>query len=293
VKGATLPTETAQRRLNNILQKIEHLRPMPGSVSRVLSALEIPDVSSGHIAELLGLDQALSALVLRFANSAVMGYDADCSNLSDAVMRLGFKRIKTLILGAATSDSLNQSLAGYRIGYGALWNHSVATATMAEWLCRALNYPDPEEGYVAGLLHDMGKLFLDQYVRVDYSRIIAKMNNSSILLWQVEVELFGIDHAGVGGLMAQKWRFPEKLVEAIRCHHTPSLAFEQPKLAATINIANAFATRDEIGLTDPHGDIVHPEALSILNITDKQLERLKTDMSDYFKVGQSFVNGKK
>jgi len=270
-----------QNRLNQILNSIERLRPMPTNVSRILMMLDDPMTTASEISEMVGLDQALAALVLQFANSATLGYGPVCSNLLVAVMRLGFRRIKTLLLGAAASGSLNNTLTGYRLGAGALWNHSIATAMAAQWLARYLGYPDPEEAYVSGLLHDIGKLVLDQFVQVDYSRLIQSMSQSNLLLWQAEERMFGIDHSGVGGLMAKKWNFPPVLVEAIRYHHAPSLAMDNSRLAAIINIANSAAVSEKYGSVDPHGHVIHPEAPRVLSIENQTLDKLMSELKTY------------
>lgn len=258
---------------------------MPSSVERVLREVDNPYASAGMISEYISLDQALAASVLQMANSAAMGFGFRCSSIDEAVMRLGFKRIKTLVLGAATSGTLNHRLPGYRYGSGELWNHSVACAAAAQWISRALGFPNPEEAYVAGLLHDMGKLILDQFVLADYSHIISLMHKRHMLLWQVEEELLGINHATVGGKTSQKWRFPEILQEAIAYHHTPSLASNHQKLASVINIANAFASRSNVGLTDPEGRFIHPEALVVLKIDDEKVARMQLEMENSLRFG--------
>ena len=191
------------------------------------------------------------------------------------------------MLGAASSGPLNHRLPGYRYGSGELWNHSVACASAAQWIARSLGFPNPEEAYVAGLLHDMGKLLLDQYVLADYSHIISLMRQKRMRLWQIEEELFGINHATTGGMTAQKWRFPEILQEAITYHHAPSLAVKYQQLASVINIANAFANRTDVGINDPEGKFVHPEALAVLKIDDEKVTRMQLEMDNSLRFGGS------
>jgi putative nucleotidyltransferase with HDIG domain len=270
------------QKVDRILKSVDQMRPMPTSITRILRALEDPMNTAGAISELIGLDQALAASVLQMANSAGLGYNAVCTSLSDAVMRLGFKRVKVLVLGAATSGPLTRRLNGYRLGANELWNHSVYTAVAAQWLSRALHYPDPEEAYVAGLLHDMGKLLLDQYVMVDYNKMVELMKNYNLAMWQVEEHLLGVHHATVGALMAEKWNFPVILVDAIRFHHAPSLARTKQTLPAIINIANAFSNQQHsVATDDVLGKTIHPESLNILHLDEIQVERIKSDMERY------------
>jgi len=272
-------------KINQIVHSVENLRPIPTSVSRVMMMLDDPSSTARDISEMIGMDQALAATVLQMANSVALGFSPACANLKDAVMRLGFKRIKTVVMGAGVSGSLNKSLTGYRYGYGVLWNHSIAVATAAQWLSQALQYPDPDEAYVAGLLHDMGKLMLDQYVQIDYAQMVDMMKRYRQPLQVIEEKLFGIDHASVGGMMAQKWNFPVTLVDTIRFHHAPSLVRTNSPLAAIINLANAFDPQDMHGLSSDKDLKIHPEALNILHLDIVQVERLRERMHEYFKVG--------
>ncbi|MBA4384121.1 MAG: hypothetical protein C0410_05240 [Anaerolinea sp.] len=268
-------------KVDTIIRTVENLRPMPTSITRALRAIEDSNATSTEISEIIGLDQALSASILQSANSVAMGFSTDCSKLSEAVMRLGFKRLKGLILGIAAVGPFNQSLKGYRFGAGELWNHSIATAVSAEWIARELRYPDPEEAYTAGLLHDMGKLFLDQFVFSDYTRIVDLMLKYKLTLYMAEEQLLGIDHAKVGGLIAEKWNFPVVLVDAIRYHHTPSFARSNQRLPAIINVANSYFenTGNQNALFFERS--IHPEIYQILNISQERIDQMHMQLTNY------------
>lgn len=268
-------------KVDTIIRTVENLRPMPTSITRALRAIEDSNATSTEISEIIGLDQALSASILQSANSVAMGFSTDCSKLSEAVMRLGFKRLKGLILGIAAVGPFNQSLKGYRFGAGELWNHSIATAVSAEWIARELHYPDHEEAYTAGLLHDMGKLFLDQFVFSDYTRIVDLMLKYKLTLYMAEEQLLGIDHAKVGGLIAEKWNFPVVLVDAIRYHHTPSFARTNQHLPAIINVANSYFenTGNQNALFFERS--IHPETYQILNISQERIDQMHMQLTNY------------
>lgn len=269
------------QQIDQILASVEKMRPMPTSITRILNALDDTNNTAGIISDLIGLDQALAASVLQMANSAGLGFSNVCISLSDAVMRLGFKRIKVLVLGAASSGPLTRRLNGYRLGAGDLWNHSVSTAVTAQWIARYLQFKDPEEAYVAGLLHDMGKLILDQYMNVDYSRIVDYMRSYNLALWQIEEKMLGVDHSMVGSLMAQKWNFPLELIDAIRYHHAPSLARSKQHLGAVINLANALCKDPRSVDLDPFGMVIHPETLKILGVDELQVKRIRELLVEY------------
>jgi putative nucleotidyltransferase with HDIG domain len=269
-----------EKPVQKIVDSIEQLRPLPSSVSRVLKALEEPNSTAGTIADFIGLDQALSASVIQMANSAGLGYAKDCLSLREAVMRLGFKRLKILVMGAGAAGPLTRRLAGYRLGSGELWHHSLSAAVVAQWVAQAVRYPKPEEAYVAGLLHDIGKLLLDQFILEDYGKIYDRVQREQLCLWQVEEELFGIDHAGVGCRMTQKWSFPQPLIEAIHYHHAPGMAIQHEELPAIVNIANAF-TAPQSPLLNVFEHVTHPASLHVLGLTEARLEKMQQDATEY------------
>lgn len=265
------------QRVDAIVNSVRQLRPIPSNVTRILKDIENPHITIGVVSEYVGLDQALAALVLQVANSVSMGYGRSCSSLKEAVMRIGLNRLKSILLAASSYGPLNQRLSGYRLGAGELWNHSISTAVAAEWLARHFDYPDPEEAYVSGLLHDIGKLLLDQYILADYSQITTFVEKYKLPLWQIEEKLIGIDHAKVGGLIAERWDFPHQLTDAIRFHHYPSLARSNVRLPAIVNLANGLVCSTLETSNAFSGGDIHPETLNIFNLNDKDVEKLRND----------------
>ena len=266
------------QQVEDIIQSVAGLRPMPGNVARVLKEVDRPDIGIGTLAALICLDQALAALVLQASNSAALGYSRMCFTVYDAIMHVGLNRLKTILLTSSATGMMKRGLSGYRLGEGELWHHSLVTAVAAEWLAQALHYPNPEEAYIAGLLHDMGKLLLDQFVLRDYSMIVYYVQRDQLPLWQVEEKLIGLDHAKVGGLMSEHWNFPVPLVDAIRFHHTPSFARTNPQLPAIVNLANSISGEFQQGNPDLFSFQLHPESLNILKIDAAKAEDLKTKM---------------
>lgn len=270
------------RKLNEILGSITRLRPLPTSTNRILKALEEPQTTAGFVAELIALDQALTAYTLRVANSVALGYSSTCSSIKDAVMRLGFRQVRSLVVSTVASGPLSSRLSGYRLGDKELWNHSVSVASAAHWLAGTLRYPDPEKAYVAGLLHDIGKLVLDQYVFADYNEMVNMMNQYHLPMWQVERQLYGVDHAAVGGLITSHWQFPKELVDAIQYHHTPGIDQPNKRVAAIVNLANGMLppeNTDSIKM-ELEGRVIHPDSLQILNIPEPSLESLQNRLID-------------
>ena len=265
---------------NIIVRSISQLKPMPSNVAHILREIDREDVTIELLAGMIGLDQVLTALVLQMSNSASLGYSRTCTTLYDAIMHIGLRRLKSILTTSNATGMMGRILKGYRLGAGELWQHSLAVGTVSEWLAQALHYPDPEEAYVAGLLHDIGKLLLDQSVLSNYAQIVEFVRKYKEPLWQVEEKLLGIDHARVGGLIAEHWTFPVVLVDAIRFHHVPSFARINQKLPAIVNLANSFTEDLQVTHSDLLSFQLHPESLHILKLTPQQAEKLKTTMLD-------------
>ena len=266
------------KKVAQIVESIGSLRPMPGNVARILKEMNNPNIGIGTLADFISLDQALAAQVLQMSNSVSLGYPRTCSTLYEAIMQIGLGRLKTILLASSATDLLKQRLSGYRLGEGELWHHSLVTAVASEWLAQALRYPNSEEAYISGLLHDIGKLFLDQFVLNDYSSIVDYVQRYQLQLWQVEEKLIGIDHAKVGGLIAERWNFPVVLVDAIRFHHAPSFARINRGLPAIVNIANSFAADFQPNNPDLFSFSIHPESLNILRIDSERIEKLRSQL---------------
>jgi len=279
------------QKVEDIVQSVNNLRPMPANVVRLVKEVDKPEISIRNLAGLISLDQALASMVLQMSNSVSLGYSRTCSTVYEAIMQIGLGRLKTLLLSSSATDMLKRRLNGYRLGEGELWRHSLVTAVAAEWLAQALHYPNTEEAYVSGLLHDIGKLFLDQFVLSNYRAIVDYVQQYQMQLWQVEEKLLGIDHARLGGMMAERWNFPVVLVDAIRFHHAPSFARINQPLPAIVNLANSFAADYQTTSTELFSFQLHPESLNILKIDTATVEKLRLSMKtsglfpDYSAIG--------
>ena len=259
------------------------LKPLPTSVTRVLNAVDNQMSNAGIVGELLGLDHVLAARVLQAANSAYLGYIPSCSNLTDAVVRLGFNRVRIIVLGVVTSSALETPLKGYCYSSTDLWNHSVSVATAAQWLARTLRYPHPEEAYVAGLLHDIGKTALNHLIIGIYHEFYKMVTEKSLPVYRVERMYFGLDHAFVGGMMAEKWNFPENLIYGIKHHHTPSESPDDGYIASIINIADACNPYSNNKDNNYGISNIHPASFDILKLNEAMIFNKAQELNSYYK----------
>ncbi len=239
-----------QVELETLLQQTDHLPPLPQVAMKALQLIDNPRCRITDLSRVLSLDQALAGRILRWANSAFYGLRYQVATLDRAIVYLGLMTVRELIVAASVSDLLNRQVAGYSLKRGDLWRHSVAVASGTRWVARQRNYSALDRAFIAGLLHDIGKLVLDKFLRSDmrWQERWNTMREQGLSFTEMECELTGHDHAEIGGYIASKWNLPESLCEAIALHHRPSTAASEPDLVGFVHIADAGALMAGIGL---------------------------------------------
>ena len=186
-------------KLQHILKRVQDLPPLPTSAMRVIALTKNPATSVKELEFVIGQDPALTAGILRQANSAYYGYARRISSLQEAIVRLGFHVIQGLAMSSAVAPLLKTELAGYGIEQEGLWKHSLLTAMAAKRLCQRRKLPYGDVAFTAGLLHDIGKLIISIYVQEVGDYLIKKVTEAQLSYVELEEKVIGFDHARVGG----------------------------------------------------------------------------------------------
>lgn len=227
--------------------EIDKLTPMPASLARLAEVVGHPDTSVAEVSAVVELDQALTANVLRLANSAWSAASTTIDTVRGAVLRLGAGRILEIAVGERVAGQMNRACPGYELGEHELWRHSVAAALATEQLKNFAREPVPGVAFTAALLHDIGKLVLGRHLSAEMIAQVRELSQRAGLCYlDAERQLIGTDHAEVGGAVARHWQFPAVIVDAIERHHDPD-AQPEPVLDA-VHIANAVAKLIGVGL---------------------------------------------
>lgn len=205
--------------LNMLINRIERLPALPHVISLVLRKIDDPRSSISDIAKALSGDEGLVANILKLANSAYYGFPRRVVSVTEAVVILGLNTLKSLIYTVLAKDLLGKEVKGYALNKGDLWRHSIACAIICREIARKKRLWDVESFFVAGLLHDIGKIILDEYLQPEYEEVVKKISESLEPFNVIEKELLGFDHQEVGGLLAKKWNLPDFLISAISHHH--------------------------------------------------------------------------
>lgn len=260
--------------LEAILSQIDNLPELPQVATKVLQLLNDAGSSSHDLARIIASDQALTAKILRLANSAYYGVSRRITTVNDAVTILGFSALKSLILIATAYGAVSQSLMGYGLKAGELWQHSLLTAELSRCLAEKTLFAQPDEAFTAGLLHDIGKVALNQLALPEIYRAVKLSENQSIPLHEAELAILGFHHGTVGGHLGDKWNLPGVLCEAIAQHHTPSLTAPH-QLSATVALANALALGDPppTPMLILH-DLTESQALALIGRAQQSMEEM-------------------
>ncbi|MDI9376870.1 MAG: HDOD domain-containing protein, partial [Acetomicrobium sp.] len=196
------PKEIIKRR---ILKRVKDIPSLPQFVILTLKKIDDERSSASDVAKSLSKDQGLVVRVLRLANSAYYGIPRTITSVTEAVALLGFKTLRSIVLAASIYPYMAESQKGYALDKGELWRHSLGVAYLSRYIGEKVGGIDLEEAYLAGLLHDIGKIVLNEYVRYGYSVINKMVEEKSIPFTYAEREVLGFDHAEIGGMIIDQW----------------------------------------------------------------------------------------
>jgi putative nucleotidyltransferase with HDIG domain len=230
-----------------LLKDIDKLEPLPVTAQALLRAVSDGDVSFAKIAELIELDQAVAANVLRLSRTAAYAGAQNVGTVREALLRLGTSALLDLVLGDFMKR-LKFTAPMYRLSEDELWLHGAAAHLAVKAIqAEKPNGKVPQTALTAALVHDIGKLVMVRHLKADVAVILQHCRDEKTTFVEAERALFGTDHAAVGAAMARKWKFPEPITEAIERHHDAELRESNPLIDAVVT-ANLVSKTIGMGL---------------------------------------------
>jgi len=241
--------EAKQQRLKRITQSIIGLPTLPTVITQLIGLIDNPRTSAHDVSELISTDQALTAKILKLANSAFYGFPREIATVNHAVVVLGFETVKTLGLSVsvlerfAAGNSDNSQFDRQKF-----WDHSLACGVAARILAAKLRYQHEKgKAFAAGILHDIGKLILSQYFPNEFSEVLELTHSEGMYIGQAEEQVLGLTHAQVGAWLVEKWNLPQELVDTVSYHHTPRRLRGGNQMPSLIHLADFLCRHERIG----------------------------------------------
>ena len=253
----------------SILHTLDNLPALPHLVSKAKDILTDPDADFKEFERIVATDQGIVMKVLRQANSAHYGQSRKITSIKRAAVVLGFKVLGELVMKASASSLLNKPLRGYCLRPLDMWRHSLTTAVLASEIARIRAIEMINDAFIAGLIHDVGKLILDSYILERIKKFNQYMESNEKGLLKAEKLALGWNHAEIGGLVCERWNFPKHIYNAVKYHHNPS-KMGNDQLAYLIYFSNLMSKiEDEDTETTILG--LEDTAKSILDIREDDL----------------------
>lgn len=249
---------------------------LSGAATEIMGLVDNLHTSIREYERIILRDPVLTANILRAANSAYYGGGGQISNLSGAIARLGINTVRSICISAAFHTSLRTKKIHALFDAQSFWQHSLAVACSSKVLGVMMHYPEPERAFIAGLLHDVGKIAMYLFMPLQMNLIHRAMEAEPITQFDAEEQLLQVTHQDCGKLVMQKWQLPCIYGEAIGNHHHPFMDRDKAdSLALLVHIGNGLAHRAGIPsvLNEPDPG-VDSEVLEELGLQEDQLNEL-------------------
>jgi len=286
-----MPDKSSEEVVDKILERIKALPTLSIVVAKVIQVVSNPLTSASDLSNIITVDQALTAKVLRLANSAFYGFPFRIKNITQAVSILGFDTIRNLALTVSVHKIFSSDASGTGFTHQEFWKHSVGVAICSSLLAKRIKYKSPEGAFTAGLLHDIGKNFFEQYMHKEFVRVLKNATEKNITVYDSEREIIGVDHAAVGKLMAEKWNLPHELKAGIAYHHRPEEEKEETVMAVMVNAANIICKKKQFGFSGDN--VIMPitgESRELLQLDEAAEEEIIEKLESELKEAKAFIN---
>ena len=253
---------SSQTMLDKITATIGELPASPAIVAKVMGLTADLNASVEDLGEVLASDSALTAKVLRLSNSSFYGRSRSVSSLKEAILILGFYTLRSMVIASST-HALYGRKDNAQFGQK-LWDHSLACGMASRLVARRIHHPKIEEIFIAGLLHDIGKMILGQKLTAAYDKVVREVEETGRSFVEIELARLGFSHVEVGATILQKWNFPPELVVGVKSHHDAVCDSGESvaPIGCVVGFSNKLAKQIAVGFEEPDFDLLagHPFA---------------------------------
>lgn len=282
--------EVDREKVRKVVDRIVGLPTLPVMLSNINRLMMNPRTSAKEVGQLISSDPAITAKILRVVNSSFYGFPNRITTITHAIVILGFNTIKSIVLSSSIFDTFKGDGMEKRFNRMDFWKHSIGVGAVAKVLGRRRGFTATEEFFIAGLLHDVGKIIVDQYLHDEFLEILHRVQSRDILMLTAEEEVLGVNHAELGGWLFERWNLSKGLVECITAHHNPAIAKELPEYAAVIHLSDIIARTMGIGNGgDRKVPPISPHAWDMLEIPVSKLESIVDEADEEIERAMVFL----
>ena len=239
----SMPNKQKKPTSKEIDKTIQRVRPIPQVALKIVRMIKDRGSSMADVAKELRQDQVISANVLRLCNSSFLAINGKIDSIDRALIVLGEKRLLQLAISASVESFFPEIVQGYSLCKGGHYQHAFGTAVIAEKLADFTGRSASDLAYTGGLLHDIGKVVLDQYITSSYPLFYRGIQEDGLNLIELEAGVLGITHPEAGSRLARHWRLPQNLTDTIYYHHYPEKATSESALVHIIYLADLLMSR--------------------------------------------------
>ncbi|PID26864.1 MAG: hypothetical protein CR982_08035 [Candidatus Cloacimonadota bacterium] len=282
--------------IKNRILSIDDLPTLPSVATEVMKLTQDPDTSLNDLVEVILNDPSITTKILKIANSAFYGMRSKIDTIRRALVVLGMNEVGSLVATISVFSTFPIRSNYETFDRKKFWEHCSVTGEIAKAISQKLGLKLGGVAFTAGLLHDIGKIILDQYFHDQFlEAYMASVDNGTPLI-EEERRVFGVTHEQVGGWLGEKWKLPQNLIDPILYHHKPIRSFENKTLTAIISLSNIFAKACDESFGGEHLKIIISDTSAwkillreIPDIQNIDLEKFTFELFEYSKNAKDFV----
>ena len=277
-------------KLENLIKNMGDLPTLPSVFVTVNKMLSDPRTSAFDVGNVVSNDQVIASKILKIANSAFYGFAGRVNTVSHAIAVLGFSSTKNIVLTTSVLSTLKLKTPLKGFSLGAFWKHSAAVGAIAKLTAKEVLPQRQEEAFVAGLLHDIGKLILAICSPEDFSRCLNTAISKKYLFLDAEHELLGFDHTDIAALVNEKWKLPSEFAAVLTTHHK-NIIHAEAGLVEVVKLADILARGMQLGHACDHSiPILEDKVWDLLKMTPQKLDKILASSYDAIQDSMVFVN---
>ncbi|MCP3898374.1 MAG: HDOD domain-containing protein [Desulfobacteraceae bacterium] len=279
------------KELQKKLAKIKNLPTLPLVTSNVIKLIQNPDSTAYELAEAISQDQSLATKVLKTANSAYYGFPGKITTINYAVVVLGLNNIKNIVLSTSIMEQFAKTDETPLFDRKDFWKHSLLCGMISKKISEHMGIKNSEEMFMCGLLHDFGKLILDNFLHDEFVLALELARDKKISLLKAENKIFTFNHSGIGALLLKKWNLPPSLVKAVEFHHYPDESLNAFRTASIVHVADYLCRKNSIG---SGGDKILPQlnkkSFKLTGLTSELIKTMSIQIAKEFESATSFLH---